>query len=359
MVIAITRDSILFRFLQGSSLAALVCACGGGDGGGNSAPPAVDVTGVWIGTTTTQDGTTGAIIFDLTQNGAELAGGLELLGDAIPNGNQGNDVTGFVSGHQVNLTLTGVSVRMEGIESAGILTGTFSSGSAKATFSATLAETHVISIPATRATGVQIPRLVAAQGSTLWFFDAYDNCIKETNDSAEVTTTVPAHCEAGFDRCASGFVCSQQGRVIDLVTKPDSSWVVTALSGGVGAESITCDATTIWANRLDNGLDTSSTEYIQQLDMTGSPIGNGFSIPGILHGLTYDGTDLWALESFPKILLRISTSDGRILAAYQIPEARTAGDSLNGLTWDGTALWTLLTNRSHSTLAATLVEASP
>ena len=331
------RPSAPFFLAVGLVVAAGLPACG--DGG----PPAVDLTGVWIGTYSTQDGATGPILVDLTQSSSgELSGGLEVIGPAIPDGNSGVWVSGAVHGHEASITVNGADDRVTATEASGTLHGTIASGSVTAGFGASRVETRSMKVATTRPPGGRIPRLLAAQGGALWFYDWYDNSLQKTDDKGAVTATVKletrGRCEGGFDGCGDKLLCSNAARLIWV--DPSSSQVTAqTLPGGLHAGGVTCGPSNVW---VDQG--TTKAQNLQALNKTsGSPEGAGLHLPGILTDLAFDGTDLWALEFFPPILLRVSTSSGAILAAYQIPAARSTTTVLNGLTWDGNALWTLLT----------------
>jgi hypothetical protein len=342
-------------FVQALSALCLasIAACGGGGGG---APPEVDVSGVWFGSYATADGGSGPVILDLTQDGAQLTGGLEVLGDAVADGNVGVWISGSVSGHRATIAVNDSPDRVEATESSGALSGTISSGGLTATWNATRVETHTLSFAASRPAGVQSPQLLAFQGGALWVLDWYDGALDRTDDAGGVVETIPPgvdqKCEGGFDGCGDRLVCSDAYGGIDLFDAGTHE-LTHVSAAGVHTQGITCgaDQESMWAV-----TGTSTTPNVQQLDMQGSPLAGPFFVPGILNEIAFDGTDLWVLEFFPRILVRVSATTGQILAAYRMPAAMEISQRVDGLTWDGTALWTLLTTHGESSSTTVAVK---
>jgi hypothetical protein len=333
MIARLARSPRLRSTSLAAALAALLCGCGGGGGGGE--PPAADLTGVWIGTYTIGSSSAGAVILELSQSGGSLSGALEIKGAGVEGGNAGVWVTGTISGHAVRLQIRSTSGTVTATEAAGVLTGTVDADGVTASWNATLVETHALAVAESFTSSIPYPDQLAARGSTLWLADG--TTINETSAGGAVTAVVDVRCDQGFDRCGDGFICSDGG-TLRMVTQA-ATWQAAALPTSTRAWSLTCDATAIWANTADAVL-VDGYAPVRKLDLDGQPTGTLFQIPGIVQGLTFDGTDLRALLFFPRVVLRISTSTGAILSASCVPEL-TDADWLSGLTWDGSALWTL------------------
>jgi hypothetical protein len=313
----------------------------------------VDVTGVWLGQFTPQGGSSGTVILDLTQTGASVTGGAGLFGAAVPDGNAGVWVYGTVSGSQLALQVKGSADQFQATVTAGTLAGAISS-SVSTTWTATQVSTSSL-VLGTSQPAEFWDSLLAYQGGALWYVNTGHINGAPFADSINAT-----YCGVGFDRCGDGFICSQQGGAIFRVAKGDPYWTATQLTSVAKTTTITCDATSIWASRFDLGA-PDGMNLIQHLDSSGAPLGVGFYLPGILVGMTFDGTDLWVLESYPPVLLRISTSTEQVLAAYQVaaalpPPGPASGMTLmKGLTWDGSSLWTLFESDDPNTHVASTV----
>lgn len=117
----------------------LMLSCGGGDGGGEAPPPAVDVTGTWSGTwASSNEIDHGNLAATLTQSGTSVSGTVSITESCMSSGSVSGNVSGnnvgfgVVSGTDtITYTSTGTSTSMSGTysvtagECAGD-TGTFS-----------------------------------------------------------------------------------------------------------------------------------------------------------------------------------------------------------------------------------------
>jgi len=83
------------------------CGGGGGDSSGNAPiPPTIDVTGTWDTSMTVTGGTQGPVGFHWTAVFTVIQSGASVSGTGITSSNTGGQVSGSVSGDDLDFTLT-------------------------------------------------------------------------------------------------------------------------------------------------------------------------------------------------------------------------------------------------------------
>ena len=61
-----------------------------------------------------------------------------------------------------------------------------------------------------------------------------------------------------------------------------------------------------------------------------------FDSPGIRpHGLAWDGSHLWSVDTNDKVIYKHNSQSGEVLDSAECPE----GTEPHGLAWDGSSLW--------------------
>ena len=310
------------------SAATIVIGCSGDE------PPAVDLSGVWIGSVSLSDGS-GRIMLDLRQTDGDVVGGVELVASS----NVGVTCLGHVHGYSLELAPNNADDRITADESAGTLTGSIDSGDISATWTATRLETYELAVAATYPALGQIPEAVVAQGGHLWFYDGYDSTLHERGPQGEalsvLSLTINHHCDAGFDGCGDALACSSSTtQTIDRLD-PETGAILSEVPRTDHRQpGLACASDgTFW-------VDDAST--LAHLDASGAVL-TEFAVPGMPTDVAFDGTDPLVLMSFPHVVLRLNATTGAPLAAYEIPGyAWSAQELIRGVSFDGETLWTLV-----------------
>jgi len=105
------------------------CGGGGGDSSGNAPiPPTIDVTGTWDTSMTVTGGTQGPVGFHWTAVFTVIQSGASVSGTGITSSNTGGQVSGSVSGDDLDFTLTQTSPCAGTYHGIGMVNGNQMSG---------------------------------------------------------------------------------------------------------------------------------------------------------------------------------------------------------------------------------------
>lgn len=306
-------------------------------------PPAVDLTGVWVGSVSVAGGD-GRIMLDLVQTDGHVSGGLELVTDS----NIGIACSGSVHGYTLELTPRDASDSVSAKAVGDTLTGTIVSGDQHASWQATRLDTRRLTLTDSITPLGHSPAALTVQGGHLWFYDSYDNSLHEQGLQGEELTSlqvpINTQCQEGFAGCADSLACGGI-HTIDLLdptsgarsaqlSPPNSYW-----------PGLACAA--------DGSFWDANENRAAHFSASGTSL-NDFAVPGLASALALDGVGPLVLMSFPHVIVRLDATTGAPLAAYELPElAVSTYVQINSLAYDGKALWTLVTRYQGATSTTT------
>jgi len=306
-------------------------------------PPSVDITGIWAGRWEGDTETDhGNLLLELLQDESELNGEIFFREDLPSLANSGIRLNGTVFGNEISFRLTaGTEYSFHGIVDADRISGEIEYGAA---WNANLIPSRELQVLDSFDCPGLSPRYIAVDSQRIWVHDAYDNNVIQMSKQSGIVEKNLFTDEQRADRIHSRgitsdgkYIYSSYNRKIAKIpiNNPDNLEVIN--TPDVGSSKLCFDG-----------------EYFRVIDhfhihihtlLNSGELLSTFESYGLGHGIAFDGTHFWILQSSPKILIKYDDK-GEILETYILPKLLFSHYSYNDLAYDGQNFWVLVSQFS-------------
>ncbi len=306
-------------------------------------PPSVDITGIWAGRWEGDTETDhGNLLLELLQDESELNGVIFFREDLPSLANSGIRLNGTVFGDEISFRLTaGTEYSFHGIVDADRISGEIEYGAAWNVTPVPSSEMHIIDsfdCPG------RIPTYIAVDSHKIWVFDEYDDNIIQVSKQTGIKEKELFNKEPWDDSFHSRgitsdgkYIYSSYNRKIAKIPINNADDLEVINTPDVGPSKLCFDGE--YFRVLDH-----FHIHIHTLSNSGELLST-FESYGLGHGIAFDGTHFWILQSSPKILIKYDDK-GEILETYILPKSLNNFYSYRDLAYDGQNFWVLVSHYS-------------
>ena len=306
-------------------------------------PPSVDVAGIWVGRWEGDTDTDhGNLLIELLQDESELSGEIFFREDLPRLVNSGVGLKGTVYGNEVSFRLTaGSEYGFHGIVDADRISGEIEYG---AVWNANLMASRGLQVLDSFDCPGLSPRYIAVDSQKIWVHDAYDNNVIQMSKQSGIVEKNLFGDEQKAERIHSrgitsdgNYIYSSYNRNIAKIpiNNPDDQEVIN--TPDIGPSKLCFDGE--YFRVIDH-----FHIHIHTLSNSGELLST-YESYGLGHGIAFDGTYVWILQSSPKILIRYD-DNGEILETCILPKLSFSHYSYNDLAYDGQNFWVLVSHFS-------------